>query len=153
MSFLSYISRINIEIGKSFIHRSFPRRVECPYLSEWEHTKLAMKQEKPSTVLAVVFSAPFPFLSLRSSLRFSLCLRFCYLCFTFVALLEGSSLFSFVRFFIFCSLYTPVCLPLTTAVFLLRFSLFIGARRRSILSGRSSLDQWPGRKLEYASTL
>jgi len=121
MSFLSYISRINIEIGKSFMHRSFPRRVECPYLSEWEHTKLAMKQEKPSTVLAVVFSAPLPFLSLRSSLafRFSLCLRFCYVSlFHFRGASRGifallfRSLFYFLQPLYPC-LFTPnyCCLP------------------------------------------
>lgn len=159
MSFLSYVSRINIEIGRSFIHRSFPRRVECLYLSEWGHTKLPTKQEKlhrlgsrflcpPSSPFAPVSPFVSPFVSVFVT----------YLRLTFVvALLEGSSLFSFVRFFFLQPLYHP-CLftPRFTPNYcclLLRFSLFVGARRRSILSGRSSLDQWPGRKLEHASTL
>lgn len=135
MSFLSYVSRINIEIGRSFIHRSFPRRVEYPYLFEWGRQSLATKQEKPSTVLAVVFplppSFPFPppsFLSRPSG--FSLCLRSCYRIFVSLLswrFLEGSALFSFVRFFFQAFTPTPVCLPLAAAIsFFVRFSPFVG---------------------------
>lgn len=74
-----------------------------------------------------------------------------YLCLTFVvALLEGSSLFS-LRFFLHQPLFVYPWLPLSLSSFVSRLSSV--RRRRSILSGRSSLDHWPGRKLEHVSTL
>lgn len=156
MSFLSYVSRINIEIGRSFIHRSFPRRVEYLYLSEWgrqarDETRKTLRRLGSrflSPFLPFIPVSPFEFLPL--SLFFVTYLRLTFV----VALLEGSPLFSFVRFFLQPFTPTP-CLfipgPLLSRFFVSRFSSV--RRRRSILSGRSSLDHWPGRKLEHVSTL
>lgn len=156
MSFLSYVSRINIEIGRSFIHRSFPRRVEYLYLSEWgrqarDETRKTLRRLGSrflSPFLPFIRVSPFEFLPL--SLFFVTYLRLTFV----VALLEGSPLFSFVRFFL-QAFYTN---PLFVYPWLLLSPLFVSRfssvrRRRSILSGRSSLDHWPGRKLEHVSTL
>lgn len=156
MSFLSYVSRINIEIGRSFIHRSFPRRVEYPYLSEWgrqarDETRKSLRRLGSrflSPFLPFIPVSPFEFLPLSLFLVTYLRLTFV------VALLEGSPLFSFVRFFLQPFTPTPcLFIPglLLSPFFVSRFSSV--RRRRSILSGRSSLDHWPGRKLEHVSTL
>lgn len=93
--------------------------------------------------------SPIEFLSLSPFL-----LR--YPCLTFVvALLEGSPLFSYVLRLFLQPLYQPLFvypwLPLSLSSFVSRLSSV--RRRRSILSGRSSLDHWPGRKLEHVTTL
>lgn len=129
MSFLSYVSRINIEIGRSFIHRSFPRRVEYLYLSEWgrqarDETRKTLRRLGSrflSPFLPFIPVSPFEFLPL--SLFFVTYLRLTFV----VALLEGSPLFSFVRFFLQPFTPTPVCLSLAAAISFLRFSLLVGA--------------------------
>lgn len=161
MSFLSYVSRINIEIGRSFMHRSFPRRVEYPYLSE--RGRQASRRNKKNSLrrLGSRFSyplSPLPpsFLSRPSS--FSLCLRSCYRVFVSLSswrFLEGSALFPFARFFLRAFTPTPGLFTPGRRCLLPRSFLAFRRvrRRRSILSGRSSLDHWPGRKLEHVSTL
>lgn len=130
MSFLSYVSRINIEIGRSFIHRSFPRRVEYPYLSEWgrqarDETRKTLRR-LGSRFLSPFLPSSFPScpsnfsLCLCSSLRISVSLsswRF------------SRDLRSSLSFASFCSLLhqPPVCLSLAAAISFLRFSLLVGA--------------------------
>lgn len=171
----SYVSRINIEIGRSRVYRSSFGRVEYPYLSEWGLPADSRRNKKnhppswrsfsiplllcpasyPSTVVVVV--SPFdPFLSLSFFSR------------TYPVSLSRTSLPRERDIFdsslslscaSFCSLYANPCLftPSHRYRFLLRSrsSLFrdVCAQHRSILSGRSSLDHWPGRKPELASTL
>lgn len=128
MSFLSYVSRINIEIGRSFIHRSFSLVESSIRIYPNGDAELATKQEKPSAALAVVFPPPPPlplssFLSRPSS--FSLCLRYVSLSLTFVALLEGPALFSFASF---CKpSHQPLFVYPWPISFFVRFSPFVGA--------------------------
>lgn len=150
------VSRINIEIGRSFIHRSFPRRVECPYLSEREYQ--ARDETRKTLRLGSRFPPPLsPPSSPSHPSSFSLCLPVLvtYLRLTFVV---GASrgISAPLSRPSFCSLYTnPLfVLPLACSCLLSSFLAFRRRRRRrSILSGRSSLDHWPGRKLEHVSTL
>lgn len=128
MSFLSYVSRINIEIGRSFIHRSFPRRVEYTYLSEWgrqarDETRKTLRRLGSrflSPFLPFIPVSPFEFLPL--SLFFVTYLRLTFV----VALLEGSPLFSFVRFFLQPFTPTP-CLFIPGCCYLV--SSFLASRR------------------------
>lgn len=156
MSFLSYVSRINIEIGRSFIHRSFPRRVEYPYLSEWGR-QARDETRKTLRRLGSRFLSPFlPFIPVSP-------FEFLPLSLFFVTYLSshfrrdasrGISALLF-RSLLFAAFYTN---PLFVYPWLLLSPFFVSRftsvrRRRSILSGRSSLDHWPGRKLEHVSTL
>lgn len=156
MSFLSYVSRINIEIGRSFIHRSFPRRIEYLYLSEWgrqarDETRKTLRRLGSrflSPFLPFVPVSPFEFLPLSLFFVTYLSSHFRR------GASRGISALLF-RSLLFAAFYTN---PLFVYPWLLLSPLFVShftsvRRRRSILSGRSSLDHWPGRKLEHVSTL
>lgn len=117
------------------------------------------KQEKSTTVLAVVFHPPSVPLPIRSrlALRVSpfvppVLLR--HLRLAFMARLPTDLGFPLSFRPSFCSLYTSpyICLLLALCVcvcvavfFSVRFPS--ACQHRSILSGRSSLDHWPERKL------
>lgn len=130
MSFLSYVSRINIEIGRSFIHRSFPRRVEYLYLSEWGR-QARDETRKTLRRLGSRFLSPFPPLHSRLALRISP--------FVFVLRYVSSSHFRrgasrgisalLFRSLLFAAFYTnPLFVyPWAAAISFLRFSLLVGA--------------------------
>lgn len=123
------VSRINIEIGRSFIHRSFPRRVEYQYLSERECQ--ARDETRKTLRLGSRFPHPTPlpppsFPSHPSSFSLRLLVLLAYLRLTFVvALLEGSPLL--FRGLLFAAFTPTPCLfyPWLAPVFFLRFSLFV----------------------------
>jgi len=159
----TFRARINIEIGRSFIYRSFPQRAEYPYLaSEWGcQTRDETRKTLHRLGNRFLPSPPFLLSSLvlRESVR--LCppapsapaphLRLAFACISPWRLSGDPRILSSFARASFRSLYEthprlftpPWVLP--SRSFVSRFSSV--RRPRSILSGRSSLDHWPGRKL------
>lgn len=156
MSFLSYVSRINIEIGRSFIHRSFPRRVEYPYLSEWG--RQAWNKKNPLPSWQSFFLPPSSLFIPISPFEFLLLSRSCYVSLSHFRRGASRGIYALLfRAFLFVAftpnpcLFTPGCCYLLLRSFLVfhrcadgvRF--FLGGARLTIGQGANSSTFQPFR--------